>query len=107
MKKTKLLLLIFSVFLVLAACQEATDEDYQKWKKESGVKFRDGEDAYRVYIYKANLKKIEEHNADPNAEYQEEQNQFTGFTNEEFKLLFLGAIPPQEEPEVDLQIEED
>jgi hypothetical protein len=60
------------------------------------VNFDEGEDEFRVFIYKRNLRKIKKHNQDPEAEHQEGKNKFTALTQEEFKLMYLGTIPPQD-----------
>lgn len=43
-------------------------------------------------IFERNVKKVEQHNADPTQTYKMAVNQFSIYTDEEFKLRFLSDM---------------
>jgi len=93
-----------TLLAVFFSTHEHTKTDaFQEWKAQYGVNWAPEEDAYRRVIFMKNLQAIEKHNADLSQTYQMGVNQFTIYSQQEFALLFLGAIPPVDQEIVESQ----
>ena len=62
---------------------------FELWKQEFGAEFALGEEAYRRFIFEKNYIDMIDHNADDSQTYKKGINQFSIYTDEEFKLRFL------------------
>lgn len=87
-------LLVALVALFVAAgtlyfAQNDQQVDYNAWKAQFGHKWFAEEDVFRKAIFMKNLEVIRKHNADNGQTYKMGINQFTAFTDEEFKIIFL------------------
>lgn len=100
----KELLLALTALAVLAAyygTRSANVDAFEQWKGEFGVTWTPQEEPYRRMIFEKNLLLIEQHNADPTQTYQKGVNQFTIYTEEEFKERFLTPMPLLGAPSTD------
>ncbi|XP_024008706.1 probable cysteine protease RDL3 [Eutrema salsugineum] len=65
---------------------------YEQWIVENGKNYNGlGEKERRFKVFKDNLKRIEEHNSDPNRSYERGLNQFSDLTADEFRANYLGG----------------
>jgi hypothetical protein len=65
---------------------------YEQWLVENGKNYNGlGEKERRFKIFKDNLKRIEEHNSDPNRSYERGLNKFSDLTADEFQASYLGG----------------
>ena len=68
----------------------ATLERWNSWKVEHSKRFYNKEqELTRFNIFQANLKSIQEHNANPKNTYYKAVNQFTAMSDAEFKAIYL------------------
>jgi C1A family cysteine protease len=91
------LLAALSLGVMLIPNKEHKSSKFEEWKQTYGVQYpNDYEDGYRKMIFKQNVQKIEEHNADPSQTYKMGINQFTDLTNDEFIAIYLNPIISQQ-----------
>ena len=98
---------LFATLLSIAAVsimiveKSNTVDAFAQWKSEFGVP---SEEAYRRMIFEKNVERIEKHNADSSKSYKMGVNQFSIFTEEEFKLRFLSEmIIPSGTPAIEIE----
>lgn len=90
---------IAAIALLTTSTPQTPRERYEQWKTEYGHLYRISkeQDAFRFKIFEANLKEIEEHNAKEDKTYTMGVNQFTGYTQEELKEIYLSSYQPNTE----------
>ena len=86
---------------LLFSAQEQKQDTFDLWVAEHGFSWAPEHAAYRRAIFFKNLAAIEKHNADHDQTYTMSVNQFTALSQEEFEHIYLGAIPPVDEPIVE------
>ena len=98
LSKTSIFLIVAAVAVatLLAAHHESPRDEYLQWKSKFSVAFSPHEDNYRRHIFLENLDIIERHNQDSTQTYKMGLNQFSAFTDDEFRATYLMNIPRQE-----------
>ena len=107
--KKNLITALFAVLVVASfiVYNQVTlpNDEFELWKNTYPTEWSVEEDPYRRIVFFKNLEKINQHNADPYQPYKMAINQFTSYTEAEFKLIFLSPKPYDPEWEkVDLQM---
>lgn len=100
----RLLAIILLVLAALTALHfdfEEQHPEFESWKQLHQINYKtEAEEFYRRTIFYANLAKIAEHNAKRDETYKMGVNQFTAFSEEEFKQRFLNLDLDQASTEV-------
>lgn len=100
---------LLAIILLIIASLTAVHFDFQPehpefeaWKQLHQIDYEtEAEEFYRRTIFYANLKRIAEHNAKSGETYKMGVNQFTAFSEEEFRHRFLNLDIPQGSVEVE------
>merc|ERR1719414_536504 len=80
------------LFLVSVCLATSVREQFAEFKITHGKEYHSlEEEAHRLEVFRANLKKIDEHNATPGKTWTMVVNQFADLTEEEFKTDVLGG----------------
>ena len=81
-----------TLFLVSTCLATSVREQFAEFKTTHGKEYHSlEEEAHRLEVFRANLKKIDEHNATPGKTWTMVVNQFADLTEEEFKTDVLGG----------------
>lgn len=87
------LLLLATTFLLYSNMQSSSSDNdlFEQWKKSHSYTFQSQADEfYRRSIFEKNVAKIKAHNSDPSSSYKMGINQFSIYTEMEFRERFLG-----------------
>lgn len=94
--KTQLLVVsliaLAAVSMICLNGKNTSDSKFEQWKLTYAAEFDPSEEVYRRMIFEKNLQIIQNHNADLTQTYKMAVNQFTIYSQEEFKLRFLTGL---------------
>jgi C1A family cysteine protease len=97
MKAVLALVVCFAVLATATLTEEQSQFLFTKWIAQHGKTYETNEFFGRYNTFKANLDKIQTHNA-KNESYTFAMNQFGDLTEEEFKALYVGGLRPRIAP---------
>jgi len=84
--------ILYTLVLVSSCLATSVRDQFAEFKSSHGKEYHSvEEEAHRLEVFRANLKKIDEHNATPDKTWTMVVNQFADLTEEEFKTNVLGG----------------
>jgi hypothetical protein len=90
--KISAVLLALITMVSLYSYNHPQSDSFEEWKQKFNVQIEQSEESYRRLIFLKNFEIIQKHNSDSTQTYKMGVNQFTIYTENEFRARFLGEI---------------